>query len=96
MTTAKIAISLPHELLVRVDGQAAETGRSRSEFIRVCVERALDAAEEERLVREARALYAAVGYDDDVELVEAMTALAAETLPPWEAEDAPPTTKRAS
>jgi metal-responsive CopG/Arc/MetJ family transcriptional regulator len=96
MTAAKIAISLPRELLERLDAQARETGKSRSEFIRECIEQVLYAAEEEQLVREAKALYAAVGYDDDMDLVEAMTALAAETLPPWDPEGDASASERAS
>ena len=85
MPVAKVAISLDPALLARVNAEAERAGKSRSEFVRDCLERALDAMEDEQTVREARAIYAAVEDDEDRRLTEAMSQLSAEALPPFRA-----------
>ena len=85
MGVAKVAISLEPELLMRVDALAQEIGVSRSELVRESLERTLRARDEERLVREARALYSAIESESETRrLVDAFLGAARETLPLYE------------
>jgi metal-responsive CopG/Arc/MetJ family transcriptional regulator len=45
---AKVMISLPDELLARIDAHAAAAGETRSGFLQRLAERDLDAAEQQR------------------------------------------------
>jgi predicted DNA-binding protein len=96
-TVAKVAISLPPDLLGRVDDEAKAKGQSRSAYIRETLERALAVVEEERAVREARAVYAAIEEDPAFwPAHEAFARIASETVPPFEAHDEAPTRRSAS
>lgn len=88
MGVVKIAISLPHSLLEQVDLVARRKGQSRSEFVRRSLERALTEEASPRVLAEARALYAAIDEDDKV-LAEDFLAVAAETLPSYDAGSRP-------
>ncbi len=61
--TAKVTISLPDELLVRLDGEAAEAGVSRSELVQESLAAYLGKTLEQRAdeVRRARMLEALEG-----------------------------------
>jgi metal-responsive CopG/Arc/MetJ family transcriptional regulator len=85
MSVIKIGISLPRPLLERVDAIARRKNQSRSEFVRRSLERTLAEDTPSHVLAEARALYAAI-EDDDLSLAEDFLAVAAETLPPYEAE----------
>ena len=85
MSVVKIGISLPHNLLERVDAVVRRKGLSRSEFVRRSLERALAEETPPRVLAEARALYAAI-EEDDPTLAEDFLSIAAETLPPYEEE----------
>jgi metal-responsive CopG/Arc/MetJ family transcriptional regulator len=86
---AKIAVSLPADLLVRVDAAAAAAGQSRSAFLRHSLESVLSQLEEERAVLEVGALYAEIESDPvERRLAEAYASLAIETVPPFESEPA--------
>jgi metal-responsive CopG/Arc/MetJ family transcriptional regulator len=84
MSVTKVAISLPEALLARADSEAAARGESRSAYIRTVLERALAAVEEERTLREARAVYEAIESDPELMLAHAGFAdIARETIPPF-------------
>jgi metal-responsive CopG/Arc/MetJ family transcriptional regulator len=86
MTTAKVAISLEAALLARVDEKAAKLGVSRSALIRQCVSYALGSLDEERTIREAREIYAAIeGSSEAARLHDAFSGLSYSTLPPFDA-----------
>lgn len=61
--TAKVTISLPDELLVRLDAEAGELGVSRSEFVQESLAAYLGKTQEERAdeARRARMLEALEG-----------------------------------
>ena len=56
MAIAKVALSLPARLLVRIDRQAKKAGLSRSAFVRQAVERTLGHPAETEVLRKARLL----------------------------------------
>ena len=80
--TAKIAISLPADLLAKVDALAQQRGESRSAFVRRSLEQALGRQEAQQVLIEARRLYAEV-EETDRELAEDFLSISAETLPPY-------------
>ncbi len=81
MAVAKVALSLPADLLARIDRHAKKFRLSRSAFVREVMERTLRQPHEDEILRKARHLYAEVGQEDRV-LSEGFLTLAAETLPP--------------
>jgi metal-responsive CopG/Arc/MetJ family transcriptional regulator len=84
MPAAKVAISLEPELLARLDAEAAAAGQSRSALVRECLRSALDAREEERTVRAARAIYGEIeAQPESVALHEAFWSVARELVPPF-------------
>jgi metal-responsive CopG/Arc/MetJ family transcriptional regulator len=85
LTIAKVAVSLEPELLARVDAAAEAAGQSRSAFVRQSLEHTLRTLEEERTLREARAIYDEIERDESLrQLHEAFSSIAVETLPPFE------------
>jgi metal-responsive CopG/Arc/MetJ family transcriptional regulator len=88
LTVAKVAVSLEPELLARVDAAAEAAGQSRSAFVRHSLEYALRTLEEERAVREARAIYGEIERDESLrQLHDAFSSVAGETLPPFEPDE---------
>jgi hypothetical protein len=72
-------------LLARVDEKAAQLGVSRSAFVRECVAYTLGSLDEERTVREARAIYSAIESSEEAQrLHDAFAHLSYGTLPPFE------------
>lgn len=81
--TAKIAISLPHPLLQRVDELAHKLNETRSAFIRRSLERTLEEYDFEETVRQALEIYAEF-TEEDRQLAESMIPIIRETLPEWD------------
>ena len=85
VTTAKVAISLDPELLARLDAEASAAGQSRSAFMRMSLRALLDTLEEERTLRQARALYHELEAEPELlRLHDAFLTAARETLPPYQ------------
>ncbi len=71
---AKVMVSLPDEVLARIDGEAARRGTSRSAFLRSAALRELgrpDPAALDTAVDRARARFATAGAFDSTALVRA-------------------------
>lgn len=81
MAVAKVALSLPADLLARIDRHAKKSRLSRSAFVREAIERTLRQPYEDEILRKARHIYIEVGEEDRV-LSGGFLTLAAETLPP--------------
>lgn len=80
---AKIAISLPPEMLAIVDGMASDRAISRSAVIRETVDYFIRMEKKQRVIAEAREIYAAIESEDRA-LAEAYSGLNAETWPIYE------------
>ncbi len=79
----RITISLPKELLARVEALAQERGETRSAFVRRSLEQALERYEARKVLAEAQTLYAEI-EETDRKLAEGFLAISAETLPPYD------------
>ncbi|MBI4591302.1 MAG: ribbon-helix-helix protein, CopG family [Candidatus Rokubacteria bacterium] len=79
MPVAKVALSLPSPLLIRIDRLARKAGLSRSALVRQVMETAFQRPTEAEVVRKAKRLYAEIGEDDRA-LSETFLTVAAETL----------------
>ncbi len=78
----RITISLPKEMLARMDALAQERGETRSAFVRRGLEQTLEGYEARKVLAQAQALYAEI-EETDRRLAEDFLSISAETLPPY-------------
>lgn len=85
MSVTKVAISLPESLLARADAEASTRGETRSAYVRTVLEQALAAADEERTLREARAVYELIERDPESRVtLDDFAAISYETRPAFD------------
>lgn len=83
---AKIAISLPDEMLHRIDNVAEERQITRSELIRDSVAAYFEIERYRRTLARAQVLYAEIA-EEGAGIAQAYRPLLAETLPGYHVED---------
>lgn len=83
----RISVSLPGELVTEVDALAHQRQVSRSRLVWESLEQLLQQERHRQTLARARELYAAIEAEDAA-LAETWLSLAAETVPPYQPENA--------
>jgi metal-responsive CopG/Arc/MetJ family transcriptional regulator len=77
--TAKIAISLPKELLLQCDQMAQELRETRSALIQAALSVMVEEYQQQKALSAAKEIYAQIA-DSDLKLNEAFLSISAETV----------------